>query len=111
MKIIIVGTAYPYRGGGLSTFNERLANEYISQGHDVEICTFTLQYPSFLFPGKTQYSTEPAPPGLKIIRAINSINPFNWFRVGEKIRKRQPDLVIIRFLDPIYGSLSWNNRA
>ena len=100
MKIIIVGTAYPYRGGGLSTFNERLANEYISQGHDVEICTFTLQYPSFLFPGKTQYSTEPAPPGLKIIRAINSINPFNWFRVGEKIRKRQPDLVIIRFWIP-----------
>jgi Glycosyltransferase len=100
MKIIIVGTAYPYRGGGLSTFNERLANEYISQGHDVEIYTFTLQYPSFLFPGKTQYSTESAPSGLKIIRAINSVNPFNWFKVGKRIQKRQPDLVIIRFWIP-----------
>ena len=100
MKIIIIGTAYPYRGGGLATFNERLANEYISQGHDVEIFTFTLQYPSFLFPGKTQYSDEPAPPGLKITRAINSINPFNWFKVGKRIREKQPDLVLIRFWIP-----------
>ena len=28
MKIIIVGTAYPYRGG-LSAFNERLAREFV----------------------------------------------------------------------------------
>ena len=68
-KIIIIGTAYPYRGG-LSAFNERLAKEYVLQGHDVEIYTFTLQYPSFLFPGKTQYSNEPAPDRLKIFRKI-----------------------------------------
>ena len=52
MKIIIIGTAYPYRGG-LSAFNERLAQEFVAEGHDVEIYTFTLQYPGFLFPGKT----------------------------------------------------------
>ena len=57
MKIIIVGTAYPYRGG-LASFNERLAREYASEGHEVEIITFTLQYPNFLFPGKSQFSSE-----------------------------------------------------
>ena len=51
MKIIILGTAYPYRGG-LATFNERLAGEYQKQGHAVEMYTFTLQYPNFLFPEK-----------------------------------------------------------
>jgi len=108
MKVIIIGTAYPYRGG-LTAFNERLAEEYISQGHDVEIYTFTLQYPSFLFPGKTQYSEEPAPKNLKIKRSINSINPFNWIKVGREIRKKQPDLVLIKFwlpfMAPCFGTI------
>ena len=60
MKIILLGTSWPFRGG-LATFNERLAKQFMAEGHDVEIWTFTLQYPSFLFPGKTQYSKEPAP--------------------------------------------------
>ena len=66
MRVIILGTAWPYRGG-LAAFNERLAYQYQAEGHEVEIVTFTLQYPSFLFPGKSQYSDEPAPKGLKIV--------------------------------------------
>lgn len=75
MKIILLGTAYPYRGG-LATFNERLAAQFIAEGHEVELWTFTLQYPSFLFPGKTQYSTELPPVNFTIRRVLNSCNPF-----------------------------------
>ena len=96
MKIIIVGTAFPYRGG-LAAYNERLALEYVKQGHEVEIYTFTLQYPSFLFPGKTQFSTDPAPTELTILRRVNSVNPFNWIKVGREIKKKNPDLWL-RFL-------------
>ena len=71
MKIILLGTSWPFRGG-LATFNERLAKQFMAEGHDVEIWTFTLQYPSFLFPGKTQYSNEPAPEGIAIRRELNS---------------------------------------
>lgn len=99
MKVIIVGTAYPYRGG-LSAFNERLAYEYLQRGDEVEIYTFTLQYPSFLFPGKTQYSDEPAPKGLTIHRRINSINPFNWLKTGREIAHKRPDLLITKFWLP-----------
>ena len=99
MKVIIVGTAYPYRGG-LSAFNERLAYEYLQRGDEVEISTFTLQYPSFLFPGKTQYSDEPAPKGLTIHRRINSINPFNWLKTGREIARKRPDLLITKFWLP-----------
>jgi len=55
-SVIIVGSAYPLRGGGIATFNERLAKEFVDLGFDVQIETFKLQYPSILFPGKTQYS-------------------------------------------------------
>lgn len=99
-KIVIIGSAYPLRGGGISTFNERLAKAYIENGDDVLIYTFSLQYPSFLFPGTTQYSKEPPPEGLNIKVRINSINPFNWVNVGKEIRKLNPDIVIIRFWIP-----------
>lgn len=102
MKIVILGTAHPYRGG-LAAMNERLAQELSGQGHEVVIYNFTLQYPGFLFPGKSQYTDEAAPQGLKIIRKINSVCPFNWLKVGKELRKMRPDLLIIKFWLPFMG--------
>ncbi|MBR6899689.1 MAG: glycosyltransferase [Bacteroidales bacterium] len=99
MKVIILGPAWPYRGG-IAAFNERLARQYQAEGHEVEAVTFTLQYPSFLFPGTTQYSTDPAPEGLKITRKLNSINPFSWLSTGRYIRRQRPDLVLSAFWLP-----------
>jgi len=108
MKIVILGTAYPYRGG-LATFNERLARQFQEEGHEVEVITFTLQYPSFLFPGKTQYSEEKTPQGLTIRRALNSCNPLSWWRVGRQIRKMAPDRLIccywMAFFAPAYAAV------
>ena len=60
MKIRILGPAHPYRGG-IAKFDEVLAAAFGREGHDVKIINFTLQYPSFLFPGRTQYSRMAAP--------------------------------------------------
>jgi len=98
--IKIIGPAYPYRGG-IATTNERLALEFASMGFDVDIETFIVQYPSFLFPGKTQYNDKPAPETLNIKRTINSVNPLNWLNVGLRICREKPDLVIIRYWLPI----------
>lgn len=102
MRIILLGTAWPYRGG-LAVYNERLAHQFQSEGHEVEIYTFTLQYPGFLFPGKTQFSSEPAPADLHIVRRVNSCNPFNWISVGREICRKAPDLLIIKFWLPFMG--------
>jgi hypothetical protein len=63
--IVILGPAYPLRGGGMATFNERLAREFIQMGHRVTIYTFSLQYPSFLFPGKSQYFVRSSAAGFR----------------------------------------------
>ncbi|MBN1925468.1 MAG: glycosyltransferase [Prolixibacteraceae bacterium] len=102
MYIIIAGSAHPFRGG-LASFNERLATEIQKQGNRVRIETFSLQYPSFLFPGKTQYSSSPPPENLEIVTSINSINPFNWIKTGLKIKKAKPDLLIFKFWLPFMG--------
>lgn len=102
-NIIILGPAYPLRGGGMATFNERLAREFTNEGHSVTIFTFSLQYPNFLFPGKTQYTDEPAPHDLNIKVRLNSINPFNWFRTAREINAICPDVLIIRYWMPFFS--------
>ena len=109
MKIVIVGTSYPYRGG-IAAFTDRLATEFVKEGIDIEVVTFKLQYPSFLFPGKTQYSDAKAPAGFYIERKINSISPLNWIKVGKEIRKKNPDIVIftywMSFFAPCFGKIA-----
>ncbi|MVT12399.1 glycosyltransferase [Chitinophaga tropicalis] len=100
-RILLLGPAWPYRGG-LAAYNERLAEE-LQKDAEVEIWTFTVQYPKFLFPGKSQYATEPAPANLRIHRRINSINPLNWLRVGRMIRKWNPDMIVTKYWLPLMG--------
>ncbi|WP_333862330.1 glycosyltransferase [Sphingobacterium sp.] len=103
MRIVILGSAYPLRGGGIASFNERLASHFQDLGHEVDIYSFSLQYPNFLFPGKSQYSDEPAPVGLRIKTKVNSINPFNWLSVGKELKRANYDLLIVRFWMPFFG--------
>ena len=109
MKIVLVGPAYPYRGG-LATVDERLAREFEKEGDRIEIQTFTLQYPSFLFPGKTQYTQEENKNTFPIERSINTVNPFNWIKVGLKLKRHKPDFIITRcwlpFMSPCFGTIA-----
>lgn len=108
MKVTILGTAHPFRGG-LAAFNERMALELVNQGNEVTIETFTTQYPSFLFPGKSQYSDQPNPKKLKINRSFSSVNPFSWIRLGRRLKKEKPDVIIVKFwlpfMGPCFGSI------
>jgi glycosyltransferase involved in cell wall biosynthesis len=101
-RIVIIGTAHPLRGG-LAAFNQRLAEALQQDGHQVRIESFSLQYPSILFPGKSQYTDEPAPAGLSIRSRINSVNPLSWIRVGRALQREKPDLIIIKFWLPFMG--------
>ena len=101
-KVIIIGPAHPLRGG-LASFDERLARQFMQQGFDTTIYTFSLQYPDFLFPGTTQYSTEPAPADIDIKVCINSVNPLNWINVGLELKKLKPSIIVVRYWLPLMG--------
>lgn len=101
-SVVIIGPAHPLRGG-LATFDERLCRQFIKEGHECSIYSFSLQYPSFLFPGTTQYSSEPAPTDIDIHTVINSIHPLNWLKVGKELKKKRPDLIVVRYWLPLMG--------
>jgi len=108
-RILIIGPGHPLRGG-LATYNERLCREFINLGHSCQILSFSLQYPSILFPGKSQFSNDPKPSDIIIRSEINSINPANWIIVGSKIAKENYDIVIFRywmsFMAPAFGTIA-----
>lgn len=100
MRVSFIGPAYPYRGG-LATIIEQLAREFQSRGNEVSIKTFSLQYPRLLFPGKSQYRGGEAPEGLNISREVSTINPLSWWRVGRRLRREAPDVVILKYWTPL----------
>jgi glycosyltransferase involved in cell wall biosynthesis len=100
--IVIIGPGHPLRGG-LATFNQRLCKQFIDEGNTCSIYSFSLQYPSFLFPGTTQYTTDPAPAGIEIYPVINSIHPFNWLQVGNELKRIKPDIIVVRYWLPFMG--------
>jgi D-inositol-3-phosphate glycosyltransferase len=102
LKNFIIGPAFPLRGG-IANFNEALCRSFIEAGVDSKIVSFSLQYPGILFPGKTQYAEGAAPKGIPIETKINSINPFNWYKVARQIKREKPDYIIIRYWLPFMG--------
>ncbi|MBC7778313.1 MAG: glycosyltransferase [Phycisphaerae bacterium] len=101
-KIVIISPAHPLRGG-IAASSERLALALQDAGHEVVIYSFSLQYPAFLFPGKTQLTDDPAPKNLQIKTRLNSVNPLNWLLVGRQIARENPGQIIVRFWLPFMG--------
>lgn len=101
-KIVIVGPAYPYRGGNslfIGHLNDKLSSEF-----DVTILNYTLLYPSLLFPGTTQFdksnvTLKPA----KTERIVNSISPFSWLKTAKRINELKPDLVVFDWWHPFFS--------
>ena len=109
MKITILGPAHPYRGG-LASIMEIMARTFQRRGDEVDIKTFTLQYPSLLFPGESQTVATPPAADLRICRCVNTMNPLNWVRVGRRIRRERPDFVLMKywtpFMAPCFGTIA-----
>lgn len=108
MKAVLIGPAHPLRGG-IANFNESLAIACIKNSIETEIVSFYYQYPSFLFPGKTQLAEGKAPYSLKIKSLISSINPFSWLKTARFLTHESPDIVIVQywmpFMAPALGTI------
>jgi D-inositol-3-phosphate glycosyltransferase len=108
LKVILIGPAYPLRGG-IANFNESLAIAFQKKEIEAEIISFYFQYPSFLFPGKTQQAESKNPPAVIIKNLISSINPLSWIKTAKTIRKFLPDIIIVQhwlpLMSPALGSI------
>jgi len=99
VKISFISTFFPYRGG-IAHFNALLYKQLTSRNHHVEAINFSRQYPSLLFPGKSQEEQNQSSQAdfqIPNKRILDSINPFSWLRVGLKVRASNPDFLLFRY--------------
>jgi D-inositol-3-phosphate glycosyltransferase len=101
LKILLVGPASPLRGG-IANFNDSLFTA-LENEHDVHIIGFSMQYPSFLFPGKTQYETGARHISARSRQLINSVNPISWYAAASEIIKLNPDIILVHYWMPFFA--------
>ncbi|MBI2968457.1 MAG: glycosyltransferase [Bacteroidetes bacterium] len=111
MRIVYLSTFYPFRGG-IAQFNACLYRAFENAGHEVKAFTFTTQYPSLLFPGKTQMAGEKdTADKIPAERILSSVNPLSYFTAAKKIGRFCPDVLIMKYWIPYFapslGTVAW----
>lgn len=108
MKIAILSAAYPLRGG-IAHFIGLLYTE-LNLNHEVKVFNFRRQYPSIFFPGKSQLESGESNIAIPAEQVIDSVNPINWKKTGEKLREDYYDILIFKywmpFFAPCFGTIS-----
>jgi glycosyltransferase involved in cell wall biosynthesis len=114
VRIVLVGTAYPMRGG-IAHYIALLVRTLLRRGHSVSVLSFRRQYPAFLFPGKTQKDTGAELIPVQSHPILDSINPISWIRAFLRLKKEKPDAVVFKywmpFFAPCYAALAFGLRT
>lgn len=100
MKITIVGPTHPYKGG-VSQHTTELARRLASAGEDVDLVSWSSQYPKRFYPGQLELSapdSEAAFPNTRRVLAWN--RPWTWWR-GAGGRTAEADLVAFALVNPL----------
>lgn len=106
MKVVLVGPVYPYRGG-IAHYTARLADNMIEAGHEVEVISFSRQYPAWLYPGKTDRDPSSQPIAFPARYILDSVNPLTWLRAAGTIARSCPDLVLIMWWSTFWAPADW----
>ncbi len=103
MRIAYLSTFYPYRGG-IAQFNAALLRTFAKKGHQTKAFTFTRQYPSILFPGKTQYaSANDTSEDVHAVRVLDTVNPFTFRSAAYSVMEFKPDIMLTKYWMPFFA--------
>jgi glycosyltransferase involved in cell wall biosynthesis len=92
--IFVIGPVYPYRAG-IAYCTTALAEE-LAKSHDVEIVSFSRQYPKRFYPGGNDIDESlraRTPEGARFL--LDILNPLTWLRVALLLRRAKPRAVIV----------------
>jgi len=96
MKITLIGPVYPYRGG-IALFTSSLARELEGQGHQVQLLSYNRQYPSWLYPGKSDKDPVQKNVDPRVQFLFSPLNPIDWLKTLRAIKKNNPDLIVVQW--------------
>ncbi|UCD98419.1 MAG: glycosyltransferase [Chloroflexota bacterium] len=106
MKLVVVGPIYPYRGG-IAHYNAQLCRELIKDNHIIDIFSFQRQYPSWLYPGKSDKEPTQPQSKLDVEYSLDPVYPWTWFRTASVVNKKNPDAVLIHWWTTFWAPAYW----
>lgn len=101
MNIVLIGPAFPWRGG--IAHSTALLARHLAKHHTVRVITFKRLYPEILFPGTSQKETISTVPPVSAEQLIDSLNPLTWIRTARRVSDLRPDLVLFKYWHPFFA--------
>jgi glycosyltransferase involved in cell wall biosynthesis len=96
MNFTVIGPVYPYRGG-IAHYTSQLIVALNKAGHSVQAISFKRQYPTWLYPGKSDKDPSQINRQIDAQYMLDPINPFTWWSTAETINQQKPALVVIQW--------------
>lgn len=100
MRICVVGPTFPYRGG-VAHYTTRLV-QHLRQSHEVHLFSYWRQYPRLLFPGNTAPDPSQRALHADCEYVLDPLLPWSWWRTFRRIRRVNPDLLILQWWTPFW---------
>lgn len=102
MRIVLIGTAFPLRGG-IAHYIALLYKNLKKKGHTVKVLSFKRQYPSIFFPGKTQKDEGKELISIESTPLLDSVDPLTWIKAFFWLKKVHPKLLIFKYWMPFFA--------
>ena len=94
MRISLVGPTHPYKGG-IAQHTTEFALRLAAAGHDVEICSWSAQYPRLLYPGRQRVKRAEVGIAPGTHYPLSWRRPDGWWRLGRRLRGRADAVVVV----------------
>ena len=101
-RFCLIGPTYPYRGG-IAHYTTLLAQSLQQEGHKVLLISFSQQYPSWLFPGRSDRDPSKRPLQTDAEYLLDPLKPLSWWRTLKRIDKWRPEVVVLPWWVPFWA--------
>jgi glycosyltransferase involved in cell wall biosynthesis len=100
VKCTLVGPTHPYKGG-VAQHTTTLAHQLATAGHDVELVSWSAQYPTALYPGVQRVEQPEIPVFPETRYPLAWYRPDSWWRLGRALRGAPDRLLLLVLVSPI----------
>ena len=100
MHCTIVGPTHPYKGG-VAQHTTTLAHRLAEAGHDVELVSWSEQYPAKLYPGVQRVSSPEIPVFPHTRYPLAWYRPDSWWKLGRSLRSRPDSMLLLALVTPV----------
>lgn len=96
MRFCLLGPIHPIRGG-VSQYT-MLLYDALRQEHEVSLISYKRQYPSFLYPGQSQYADDSGREGPPAEWLFDCMSPLSWRRIVRRVQQLEPDCFLYNWV-------------